>query len=368
VKYCSRCVMPDTKPGVYLDENGVCSACVSVEKKRHIDWDARRVELKQLCDSIRGTNGNGYDCLVSMSGGKDSQYQVWMMKMVHKMNILGVCVVPHLQTEEGIANLNTTVSAYNIDFIKLSLRPSVLKRMRRRAFFEMGEPNWADHCGVFAGVARVAYMYRVPMVVWGEDIAVEFGGKASNKSVASAEDLIRNDLIKDKTVESFFDDVISAKNTVFYHHPRKDELQEKNLKSIYLGYYDDWDGQKHYEVVKQFGFKSRKQGPLSGNIIDYDNIDEKLCEINIWFKFLKFGFWRPTDQCCYQIWNQRMTRAEAVKLVNQKQYEFPKEYLREFLEYHSITEKEFWEVAEKFRNKDIWHKVKGEWRLKVPLV
>lgn len=368
MKYCSRCVMPDTKPGVYIDADGVCSACRSVERKKSINWGSRHEELRQVCDSIRGTNGNGYDCLVPVSGGKDSEYQVWMMKVVHKMNVLAVCIAAHLQTEEGIANLNNTVSAFNIDLIKVSLKPSVLKRMRRRAFFEMGEPNWAEHCSVFAGVARIAYMYRVPLVVWGEDIAVEFGGKTSNQNVSSAENLIRNDLIKDKTVEYFFDDLIAANNTFFYQHPSKEELQKRNLKSIYLGYYDNWDGYEHYKLAKKYGFQSRKKGPLSGNILDYDNIDEKLCEINIWFKFLKFGFWRPTDQCCYQIWNERMSRKEAVKLVNQKQYEFPAEYFKEFLEYHSITEKEFWEVAEKFRNKDIWHKIKGQWQLKIPLV
>jgi hypothetical protein len=112
---------------------------------------------------------------------------------------------------------------------------------------------------------------------------------------------------------------------------------------------------------------ARKEGPLSGNILDYDNIDEKLCEIHIWFKFLKFGFWRPTDQACYQIWNGRMSRDEAIGVVLEKQYEFPHEYLDEFLEFHQITESEFWECAERFRNKEIWHKVGSRWRLRSEL-
>ncbi len=368
MKYCNRCVMPDTKPGVTIDEEGVCSACRSVEKKQNIDWDARAKELKDLCDQMRGSNGNGYDCVVPVSGGKDSQYQVWMMRAVHKMNVLAVCVTPHLQSAEGIANMNTMVREYNVDLIKILLKPSVFKRMRRKAFFEFGEPNWADHCSVFAGVARVAHMYRIPLAVWGEDIAVEFGGTTSKKAVSSAENLIKNDLIKDRKVEYFYDDLVKANTTVFYHHPSAEELKTRDIKSIYLGYYDDWDGKKHYDLCRLYGFTGRKAGPLAGNIIDYDNIDEKLCEINIWFKFLKFGFWRPTDQCCYQIWNGRMSRKEAVELVNAKQYEFPGEYLQEFLEFHDITEKEFMETVEKFRNKEIWHKVNGEWRLKVDLV
>jgi len=150
----------------------------------------------------------------------------------------------------------------------------------------------------------------------------------------------------------------------FYHHPKKEEFVKRNVKSIYLSYYHRWDGYEHFKLAKKFGFIERKEGPLSGNILSYDNIDEKLCEIHIWFKMLKFGFWRPTDQCCYQIWNKRMSRDEAVDLVLEKQYEFPYEYLREFLEYHEITEKELYDCMEKFRNLDIWHKVNNRWKLK----
>ena len=367
MRYCSRCVLPDTKPGIWLDAEGVCSACRSNEEKKSIDWETRRSELARLADEIRGSNGNGYDCIVPVSSGKDSFYQTWMMKVVQRLHVLCVVVIPHLQTREGISNLNALVSNLHVDLVKVSVKPGTLRILRRRAFFEIGEPNWAEHCAVFAGVARVAYAYRVPLVVWGEDIAVEFGGSTSNKRVASAEDLIENDLIKKRALGDFFSEDVAEGDVYFYRHPPKDELKRRQLRSIYLGYYDCWDGHRHYEVAKELGFQERSS-PLAGNILTYDNIDEKLCEINIWFKFLKFGFWRPTDQCCYQIWNARMTREEAVEIVNARQYEFPGEYLKEFLEYHEITEAQFWETVEWFRNPVIWHKLDGRWRLKVPLV
>lgn len=367
MQYCSRCVMPNTKPGVLLDDQGICSACRSVEKKEAIDWEQRAEELAAICDRVRGSNGNGYDCVVPVSGGKDSHYQVYMMKVVHRMKVLTICVVPHLQTKEGIANLNNIVKAFGVDMIKVSLKPSVFKDIRRKAFLELGEPNWADHCSVFAGAARAAYMYRVPLVVWGEDIAVEFGGTTSKERVASAEDLIKNDLIRKRTIEDFYQGAVGASTTVFYRHPEKEELKHRGFQSLYLGYYHNWDGKKHYEVARRYGFQPRARGPLTGNLLDYDNIDEKLCEINIWFKFLKFGFWRPTDQCCYQIWNGRMARPEAVRIVNELQYQFPGDYLDEFLEFNQVTKKEFEDTVERFRNRDIWEKKKGKWRLKVDL-
>ncbi len=368
MKYCKRCVMPNTKKGIFFDDQDICSACRSNEIKRTIDWDVRKKELADICDSIRGSNGNGYDCIIPVSGGKDSIYQAWMMKEVYKMNVLTVCVAPHIPTSEGIANLNSLVTNMGVDLIKIMIKPQTIKALRRQAFLKRGEPNWAEHCSVFSGVARMAYMYQVPLVVWGEDIAVEFGGSTSKQQSASAEDLINNDLIKGNQIQDFFEEGMSDKDIYFYRHPDKDELARRKIKSIYLGYYYWWDGYKNYLKAREYGFTGRKAGPLSGNYLNYDNIDEKLCEINIWLKFIKFGFWRPTDQCCYQIWNDRMTREEAVKIVNDRQYEFPQEYFRDFLEFHEITESQFWETVEKFRNKDIWHKENGEWRLKTPLV
>ena len=114
--------------------------------------------------------------------------------------------------------------------------------------------------------------------------------------------------------------------------------------------------------------KSRAKGPLSGNYLDYDNIDEKLCEINIWLKYIKFGFWRATDQVCYDIWNNKLSREEAVEIVNDLQDQFPEEYFEDFLRFHSISEKEFWDTVEKFRNLDVWHKRNGKWSIKKKLV
>ncbi len=366
MQYCKRCVMPDTKPGLVIDNEGICSACRSVEKKHLIDWDARAQRLKALSDQVRGSNGNGYECIVPVSGGKDSAYQAYMMSKVYKLKVLCINVTAHLQTYEGIQNLNSMVSNLGVDLIKINVRPSIQQKIRRFALFELGNPNYAEHHVVFSAVARASLYYGAPLVVWGEDIATEFGGNisASSQEDGSAADLINNDLFMSQNFSEFVKDRIDENGLFFYDHPDIKAFEARRIKSIYLGFYHWWDGYKHYETASKFGFISRREGVLSGNILDYDNIDEKLCELHIWFKFLKFRFWRPTDQACYQIWNGRMSRETAVELVRSNQYEFPHEYLKEFLEYHQITESEFRECEERWRNHDIWHKVNGQWRLK----
>ena len=363
--YCKRCVLPRTKPGLKIDEEGICSACRSVDLKFKIDWKSREEKLKQICENIKGKNKDGYECIVPVSGGKDSTYQLYLISKIYKLRTLAVTLQNHISTEEGIQNLNAMVSNLNCDLFKVNVRPSVYKKMRRYGLLELGNPNYAEHRVVFSAVARTALFYKVPLVVWGEDISVEFGGNiAESSKEGSAEDLINNDLFRESNFENLIKGRIKNKDLFFYLHPEIDELKYQNIKSIYLGYFHWWDGFKHYLISKSFGFKGRQKGNLSGNILNYDNIDEKLCEIHIWFKFLKFGFWRPHDQCSYKIWNGYMTRDEAVKYIREVQYEFPNEYFEEFLEYHQLTKEEFWNCAEKWRNHTIWKKIKGDWRLK----
>ena len=358
--------MPSTKPGVVMDEEGLCNACRTQISKQTIDWKQRQEWLEELCEDVKKSHNGAYDCLVPVSGGKDSFYQAYTMRQLG-MRILCVVLSPHLPTTEGIFNLNNLVNKLDVDLIKVTLKPSVYKKVRKKTFLKQGEPAWAEHCTVFSVTANIAKLYEVPLIVWGEDIAVEFGGEQNTTSKSDAIDIGTNDLIGNKTILNWLDDDISLKDVFFYQYPPLDILKKIGVKAIYLGYYHFWDGYKNYRLAAKNGFKNRVEGSLSGNYLDYDNIDEKLCEINIWLKYIKFGFWRPTDQTCYHIWNGYLTREEAVKIVNRLQNEFPKEYFRDFLRYHDITEKVFWETVEKFRNPDIWTNEGGRWTIKYPL-
>ena len=363
MNYCVNCVMPDTKPGVVLDEQGWCNACRSSQIKKEVDWTKRYKELEEIAKQAKSSNLQ-YDCIIPVSGGKDSWYQALTLSQEFGLKTLCVTLAAHMPTFEGVHNLNKMIDDLNVDHVKITLKPSVYRELRRKCFLTMAEPNWAEHAAVFASVVNTALLYNVPLVVWGEDIAFEFGGAVSEHSRPSALEINESDLSSNKNISNFFDDKIQSRDMFFYTYPNRKLLEKSGIKSIYLGHFINWYGRKNYEVVAQRGFMKRKDGPLSGNYIDYDNIDEKLCEINIWLKYIKFGFWRATDQCCYDIWNNRLSRNEAIEIVNKLSDEFPKEYFRDFLRFHKLSEEEFWDVVEKFRNKDIWEMVDGEWKLK----
>lgn len=365
MRYCINCVMPDTKPGVSLDERGFCNACRSQEIKSKVDWVERFKELEEIVDNVKKDNHPFYDCIVPVSGGKDSWVQALTLSEELGLKTLCVTLSSHLPTTEGIANLNNMIKDLNVDHMKINLKPSFARSVRKKCTLRQGEPNWAEHCAVFSSVVNIAVIYDVPLIVWGEDIAFEFGGGQRQESSASALRIDKSDLNKEgKTIEDWLDKDLSPRDTFFYKYPDYEILEKQNIKSIYLGHYTKWYGRKNYETVKARGFTDRKEGPLSGNYLNYDNIDEKLCEINIWLKYLKFGFWRPTDQTCYDIWNGRLDRSEAVKIVNKLSNDFPKEYFQDFLRFHNLSKEEFWETVEKFRNKDIWEIDGNNWKLR----
>lgn len=367
MKYCIKCVLPDTKPGLIFDSEGVCSACRFAEIKKTINWEERTVKLKEICERAKKLNKE-YDCIVPVSGGKDSMFQVYYMKHIMKMKVLCVSAMAHIQTEEGISNLNSMVKNLDVDLHQIIVSPKVLKKLRNICFFKLGNPNYAEHRIVFSAVTRAAVEYEIPLVVWGEDIGVEFGGNIDKKSLesGSANSIINNDLFRESSFDKLTENEITDTELFFYNYPSIKEFNNMHIETIYLSHFLHWDGYKNYLKSKEYGFIGRIKGTLSGNVLNYDNIDEKLCEINIWLKFLKLGFWRPHDACAYQIWNGRMTREEAVQIVKNKMYEFPFEYVKEYLEFHNLTEEQFYNNLEKWRNLDLWYKnSNNEWRLKV---
>lgn len=364
MNFCSSCVMPDTKPGVVLDDRGFCNACRAKEIKESLDWDGRYKELEGIVRDIKKAEHPFYDCIVPVSGGKDSWFQAMVLAEKFGLKVLCVTLAAHLPTTEGIENLNSMIKDLNVDHMKITIKPSVFRNIRRKCFLRQGEPNWAEHCAMFSSVVNTALIYDVPLVVWGEDIAFEFGGLQRSESKPSALAIDKSDLIKEKTVLDWLDDDISERDVFFYKYPDYEKLSSAGVKSIYLGHFLKWDGRKHYEIVKERGFVGRAAGPLPGNYLDYDNIDEKLCEINIWFKYIKFGFWRATDQCCYDIWNNRMSREDAVDIVNKLQEEFPQNDIEHFLRFHNISKEDFWSTVEKFRNKELWEMREGKWQLR----
>ncbi len=364
LKYCKRCVTPDSRPHIEFNENGICSACIASEKKMaSIDWDARKKSLGEIFDKYRLNIPGKYDCIVPVSGGKDSTYQVHMVKNEYRMNPLCITFRTLARTPRGEENLQA-LRNIGVDHVDFSPNPVGINKLTKKAFNELGDCSLVDHLAIYSIIPNLAVKLGIPLIIWGENPLMEYGGSESDFEVArlNRDFLKKHDILKGRSWEDWVSDNLSAFEIQSMIYPEDNELESIGYHPIFLGYYIPWDAKTNMEVAVRYGFKVREKGPVMG-LYDYADLDCMNIVIHHYFKWLKFGFNRITDNASNEIRKGRMTREEAVRLVKERDgVKPPKEYIAAFCRQINITEKSFWETAEKFRNKNIWKKdSNGEW-------
>jgi len=369
MRYCKRCVMPDTRPGIVFNEEGLCRPCQVAEARKNIDWGRRLEELEELCDKYRGRNGSYYDCIVTVSGGKDSTFQVYAMKELMKMNPLLINVGNFAYTKAGLDNFNNLSETFGCDMITLHLNKKLARHFIWKAFVKLGSPMWYWDRAIYVFPIRIGINFNIPLIVYGENISYEYGG-FQREETYSAKDQINNDVAKKVDFSFWLDDKISMKdlNTVVY--PTDEEIKRANLDPIYLSYFMPWDGYKNMEIAKKYGFKSLDdtgEWKREGFIEDYEQIDAIGYLMHPWLKYPKFGHARATDIASQWIRTGRISREEGIRLVKEHDHKLDRRVLKDFLDFVGHTEEEFWQVLDGYYNRDIFTKVDGKWRLKDPI-
>lgn len=358
MKYCKKCLFPDTKPELTFDENDICDACRNAEEKEKIDWNDRREQLKKILEKYRNKNGNNYDCIIPISGGKDSHFQTYVIKKEFGLNPLLVNFHPNDFTELGRKNIEN-IKNLGVDCIEFTANPIIYKKLAKFGFTELGDCAWPEHLGIFTVPVQVAVAYKIPLIIWGENPQLEYGGPAS---VSTSSYLDKN--WNEKHGGFFLDKIrpedmvkygINIKDLKPYLYPSDEEIKKIGITGIFLGYYVKWDARKQLEIIKKIGFNV-SDIPIEGTYTNYENLDTKYVAMHDYFKFLKFGFGRATDHTSIDIRNKRLTRDEGLKLVKQYDGKIPTKYLREFLDDFVLTKQEFLKICDKFTNKDLFEK------------
>ncbi len=367
MKYCSKCVMPSTRPGITFNEEGVCSACVNA--KREVNWDERFKELEELAKKYRKNNGE-YDCIIAVSGGKDSHFQVFVAKVLLKLNPLLVNVYNFSWTQTGLDNFNNLSEKFGCDTISIHLNRQAGKHLTRRAFKELGSPTWYWDRAVYAFPIKMGVKLGIPLIFYGENINYQYGG-TQEEETPSALNQINNDVVKDVGgLEHWIDDKITLKDLQACVYPTEKEIKKAKLNPVYLSYYVPWSGFANAGLAKTMGFKTlddTKEWEREGYIEGYDQIDSAGYLVHPWMKFPKYGHARATDIASGLIREGRMKREDAVKLVNEEDYKLDPKALEDFLKFTGYTKEEFDIIVNKFANREYVQKINNVWRLKNPI-
>lgn len=360
LQYCTNCLMPNTRPRISFDDHGVCNACQwAIEKKTSIDWEARKEELLQYCDKYRSKTGN-FDCIVPVSGGKDSSYVAYMMKHEMGMHPLCVNVTPLLEYEVGKQNLwNFIHSGY--DCIQITPDPNITRKISRRSLVEYGQPLMSWIINVQVAIFKTAINFKVPFVMFGEDGEVEYGGsrKLKNSAVYDIEDSIK--LYLSGIHPEQFKNEFSEKELYWWLYPTEDEFRKAGLAIAHWSYFENWDPYHHYLVAKEkAGLKEKTTASLS-TYNNFAQTDTCLYDLHVYLMYLKFGFGRCTQDVGIDIRRGAMTRKQGLQLVKMFDGVYPEAFVETYLEYFAISQAEFDAVLDRHANKNLFEKVNGRW-------
>jgi len=360
--------MPDTRPGIVFDDEGICRACVAYENRKNIDYVRRSEELKALCAKYRGINGeNEYDCMIAVSGGKDRHFQVHVIKELMGMNPLLVTVEDNFpMTDAGLNNLKNISEAFGCDIISMKPNIRAQKTVMRKTFEKYGKPTYFIDRYIYTYPLHMAVKFKTPLLVYGENISYEYGGDQREETY-SAKEQIDNGVASGIPFEDILGEKVTKKDLAFFDAPSPSALAE--LDPIYLSYFIPWNSYHNYIFAKSRGFHDlTHEWERTHHIEQYDQVDSRAYLIHPWLKYPKFGHASATDYASRLVRYGLLTREEAKSLVKNHDHKLDVRAVRDFCHFLGYSETEFWQVVDRLYNIDLFEKNSfGEWVLKTPV-
>lgn len=336
----------------------MCNACVAFEKRKQINWGERWSFFLEKIEEIKKKKTNGWNCVIPSSGGKDSTYQALKAREVGLNPVLVTATTCHLSKlgRKNIDNLK------KIGFKTFEITPNHKTRakLNRICLEEIGDISWPEHISIFTFPINFALKNKIPLILYGENPQIEYGGP---------EEQLKNQILDRKWLEEFggllglrISDFIEnheifENEMKIYKYPSEKKLNDFKIESIFLGFFEPWDNFRNIDIAKKNGFEVF-DSMVENSYLSSEKLDNYQHGIHDYFKYLKYGFGRATDQLSLLIRRKKITRDEAIKLVKECEGKFPNSYLgkplKEILDHIGISIEKFNLICEKFTNKKIF--------------
>jgi N-acetyl sugar amidotransferase len=362
LKYCKKCLVPNSRPGVIIDEDGISNVWkTGTDEKNNIDWEEREKSFRTII-SFAKENSKGYDCLVPVSGGKDSTWQI-IKCLEYGLNPLAVTWKTPARSAIGQQNLDNLVKL-GVDHIDYQINPEVEKKFMYRSLVKYGTTALPMHMALFNIPLKIAVMFNIPLVIWGENSAFEYGTADEELKgfKLNAKWLKQYGVTHGTNAQDWIADDLTEKELTPYFGPTDEELDEAGVRAVFLGHYFRWDTETSLKAALAHGFKVREEGPKTG-YYNYADIDDDFISIHHFIKWYKFGFTRLFDNLSIEIRNGRLTYEQALEIIKKTGIQEPVEDIEKLCSFLSISTSEFYRIIETFRNTDIWKKEDGKWMI-----
>ncbi|MFA6519688.1 MAG: N-acetyl sugar amidotransferase [Candidatus Paceibacterota bacterium] len=367
MKYCTRCLYPANHPlDLTFDANGVCSGCRVHEEKDSLDWNARFEHLKKITASYKNRSGNNYDCVVPVSGARDSYFIVHTVMKKLGLRPLLVTYNKQYNTERGIRNLAYLRTLFGCDLMTMTVSPEKVKNVTRATLRKMGSMYWHCIAGQTVFPVQVAVRFKIPLIIWGAHQGLDQVGMFSHTDEVEMTRKYRKDHdLMGYEAEDLVDETmnVTADDLAPYAYPHDKEIEKVGVRGIYLGNYIRWDSKaQHEEMIRLYEYESASQTRTFDTYNDVDCFHYS--DIHDYIKFLKYGYGKVTDHACREIRLKRLTREEGIDLVARYNAVAPKT-LPLFLDWLGMTEAGFYYLINQHRDTHAWlGNDDGTWVLK----
>ncbi len=364
MKYCKSCLTTSLRPNSSFNKKGICVACEFSSQSNSLSSQTHLVRLKEKIRLLRGQvklKLNNYDCIVGVSGGKDSTRQALWVRDRLKMRPLLVCCAypPYQMTDIGASNLENLVK-HGFDLIVDTPAPKTSRDLSKKSFVEFGNVCKASEMALFASVPRIAIDFDIKLIFWGENPALQVGDSLTGEL---ADPLDGNNLRYLNTLvdggEDWMDEVFdSVHKKEHYKYPSLQEYERRNINIIYLGpAWDDWSNEMNSTFASLHGLTLRpNEEKITGDISNASMIDEEFTNINMMIKYYKYGFGRTTDLVNESIRNNEISREEGIELVKLYDGVCDDSIIQKYCKYIEISVADFWKYTNYWINDRIFTK------------
>lgn len=371
MKYCKRCLYPSNHPlGITFNDQGICSGCLIHEEKDELDWNKRFAELKKIGDQYKNKSRSVHDCIVPVTGARDSYYIVHVVKNLLGMNPLLVNYNAHYNTRMGIRNLAYLRTLVGTDFMQSTVSPERVKKITRETLKLRGSMYWHILAGQTVFPVQVAVKFKIPLIIWGAHQGIDQVGMFSHTDEVEMSRKYRKDhdlmgLEAEDLLDSKND--LERKDLEGFLYPHDKELEAVSVRGIYLNNYMRWDSKnQHEKMITEYGYETMQQQRTFDTYNDVDSFHYS--GIHDVIKMIKHGYGKVTDHACREIRLKRMTREEGIALV-EKYQEVQARDGELFYKWLGIESKEFWNLIDQHRSTLCWSKLSnGKFELRDSVV
>lgn len=363
---CKRCLYTSDHPlGITFNDDGICSGCLIHEEKDSLDWDSRLTDLKKLISQYKSSKSK-YDCIVPVSGSRDSYFILHTVINTLKLKPLVVSYNKYFNTNIGIENLANLRIKFNVDFQIKNVNPNTVKKITRKSLYQFGNPYWHCIAGETVFPVQTAVMMKIPLIIWGAHQGLEQTGMFSHlhnvemsRRYRKDHDLFGHDT--DNFITDFDD--LDDEDMLNYKYPAFSDIESVGVRGIYLGNFIRWDTYaQHKKMVEMYGYKGAK---FSRTFDAYDNADSFVySDLHDILKLYKHGYSKVTDQACREIRFGRISKKNAMKIVNFYERQMPN-FIDLFSDWLGTNNHSLQFALNRHRNEKYWNQISPDkWILK----